>query len=50
MQARPTRKIRMPATLAGHRLQRRADCLDSAQQDRRERLDALRMAARTRRH
>jgi len=49
MQAHTTRKIRLPAALAGDRIQRRAECLDSAQQDRRERLDALRTATRTRR-
>jgi hypothetical protein len=50
MQTRTTRKVRMPATLAGGRVHRQSECLDAAQQERRERLDALRAATRTRRH
>ncbi|WP_156116664.1 hypothetical protein [Massilia sp. 9096] len=50
MPTRPTRKVRLPAALAADRVYRQCECLDSAQQDRRERLDALRAATRHRRH
>jgi hypothetical protein len=48
MLPRTAHKYRMPDPRAAIPAQRRSDCLDSAQLDRRERLDALRAATRMR--